>query len=452
MAMQRGLALLVLVILLTPTALLVGCHGLDRTPAPATAEPSASRFDAARLLVLVDGDMAATAYADGELHPIAGARDLLVRLDAPGGEPTRTEVPASNTVMGWPGAMTVGPGERFAHVVESRGSVDRSVEAVGSVHADMPVGRRLTTVDLATGEVAAAREVCRRPMSVDRAPGGAWLLVACADAGGELAVVPLEGGLPGEPRVLDLDLPDPGRSPRDEGLTYAVVHPSGRAAGVIADNGAVALVRLELDAAGVPVAAEAEALTLAGDWLSVARWTAAGDHLLVADVGWGPRPLDAVLNGPGAILSLALSPDDDRRGVVSEARVGKSPEAFELNRDGTLLAAVNMERTYLPGGLLSLVPGRGASSLSLVAVDSGTGRLETLGDPMGFRGVLPEDAVFDADGDQLAVVVYQDHGEPRSGGWVEFFAVAGEGADRRPVPTGRRVPLPRGAHDLFVID
>lgn len=192
-------------------------------------------------------------------------------------------------------------------------------------------------------------------------------------------------------------------------------------------------------------------------WLSVARWTRSGDHLLVADVAWGPAPTDSVFNGAGSILSFALSPDVSERGLVSEATVSKSPEAFEMNRDGTLLAVVNMERTYLPSGFVGaapvgLFPGRGASSLSLVGVDDATGALTTHGEPVGFRGVLPEDAVFDRDGDQIAVVVYQDHDAPRSGGWVQFFDLDTTGQKPRVQPIYRRIDLPRGAHALYVID
>ena len=423
---------------------------LDRGPAVATARADAGGFDLSRLLVLVDGDMAATGYANGRLHPIDGAQDLLITLDDPdAARPGQRAVPASNTVMGWPGAMTADAGGRFAYVVEGRTPPPPGTQAMDNVFAEMPNGTLLTTVDLADGEVVSTMPVCRRPNSIDIAPDGGWLLITCGDLSNELAVVPLEDGRPGEVRGFDLDLPDIAARPDiDDGLTYAMVHPSGAAAGYIQSNLGVGLVRFTLDDAGIPVAAEAEAPVLQGDWLTVGRWTRAGDHFLVADVAWGPTPLGAVFLSNGEVHSFALSPDDGARGIVSSATVSKSPEAIEINRAGDLLAVVNMERTYLPGGPLALVPGRGASSLSLVRVDEGTGLLETLGDPVGFRGVLPEDAVFDTDGDRLAVVIYQDHDAPRSDGWVEIFAIDGEEI----IPTGRRIPMPRGAHDLFALD
>ncbi|SFQ61288.1 hypothetical protein SAMN05421853_11323 [Roseivivax halotolerans] len=423
---------------------------IDRAPPIAEPRAEADGLNLSRLLVLVDGDMAATAYADGRLHPIEGAQDLLVILDEPNNpQSERRTVPASNTVMGWPGAMTADPSGRFAYVIEGRTPPQPGTDRMASVHDEMPVGTLLTTVDLDSGAVVSSVPVCRRPNSIDIAPTGGWLLIACGDPDAELAVAPLEGGQPRTVRSFDLDLPDIAARPDiDDGLTYAMIHPTGAAAGYVLSNLGVGLVRFTLGDDGVPIAADAEAPVEEGDWLTVGRWTRAGDHFLVADVKWGPTPLGAVFVGDGQIHSFALSPDDDTRGIVSSATVSKSPEAFEMNRAGDRLIAVNMERTYLPGGALALVPGRTGSSLSLLSVDDATGVVATLGDPVGFRGVLPEDVVFDADGDRLAVVVYQDHDGPRSDGWVEIFAIDGDDI----VPTGRRIPMPRGAHDLYTLD
>ncbi|MEM7737300.1 MAG: hypothetical protein AAF267_16080 [Deinococcota bacterium] len=433
---------------------LAGWHLLDGAPSVPEAIPAVNTFDATRLLVLADADMAATAYADGLLYPMEGEQDALIVLsDLTADNPTRIQAEASNTVMGWPGATTVSADGTLAYVTAGRGMVD-DIEQVSSVREGMPITRTLTTIDLVTGDVLSEVDVCVEPMSVDIASTGTWLLIACRDIDNELTIVPLIDGLPGDVRAFDLEVSSPPQRPdATPGATYSVIHPSGQAAGVILNDTAVTLARFELDANGIPISVVAETPELYTDrWLSVARWTRSGNHLLVADVAWGPRPTDAVLNGNGAILSLALSPEDEARGLISEATVSKSPEAFEMNRTGDLLAVVNMERTYLPGGPLSLVPARGASSLSLVGVDDATGILTTYGEPVGFRGVLPEDAVFDADGDQIAVVIYQDHDAPRSNGWLSFFDVDRSGVEPTLTLTDRQIDLPRGAHDLAIVD
>ena len=66
--------------------------------------------------------------------------------------------------------------------------------------------------------------------------------------------------------------------------------------------------------------------------------------------------------------------------------------------------------------------------------------------------MLPEDAAFDADGDHLAVVIYQGHGDPRSDGWLSFFDVDRSGDVPQARLTNQRVDLPRGAHDLVALD
>ncbi len=430
-------------------------HLFDETPRPAAAGETDTQFDLSRLLVLVDGDMTATAYVDGNLAPIEGLQDAIVEVTDPGSAVhTRTSIPASNTVMGWPGAMTADTAGRFAYVIEGRAQLDRSLETLENVFRDMPNGRLLTVVDLASADVVETVEVCVRPNSIDISPSGDWLLIACGDPENELAVVVLADGAVDEVRRFDLDLPDIAQRPIDGGLTYGMIHPAGSAAGIIQSNLGVALVRFDRDGDGIPSAATAESpITVEEAWLSIGRWTRSGGHFLVADTGWGPRPIDGLFNGPGAIVSIALDPAGGERGEVSRAVVSKSPEAFELNRPGDLLAAVNMERAYLPpGGALSLAPGQNASSLSLVAIDDRTGELETLTDPVGFRGMLPEDAAFDRDGDHLAVVIYQDHDDLRSDGWVEFFGIERHDGGVEIVPTGRRLPMPRGAHDLFAVD
>ncbi|MEM8654244.1 MAG: hypothetical protein AAGF36_05825 [Pseudomonadota bacterium] len=427
-------------------------HLTNPSPSVSAAQSgSTTTFDADTVVVLVDGDMSGTAYADGVLHPVPDAADQLVLipdLNAPNS--ASPGLPVSNTVMGWPGSLVLSPDGRFAYALSSRGAVDRSIETVDNVWDGIPPARSLKIIDLDAGAIVAEYETCEAPLSADISSEGTWLLVACGNNETQLQVIELQDGLPTGSRDFALDLPAHELMNEEPGARYAMIHPSGSAAGVLLHNRAVTLVRFKLDESGVPTSADAETPADTDGWLSVARWTPSGDHLLVADVAWGPRPTDGLFNGPGRVLSFALSPDDEARGIVSEANVSLSPEAFELNRAGDLLAVVNMERSYLPGGPLALAPGRGASSLSLVAVDDATGAVTALGDPVGFPGVLPEDAAFDADGDRLTVVVYQDHDAPKSDGWLAHFEVQSTAEGPRAVLLETRTPLPRGGHDLAV--
>jgi len=431
---------------------LAGWHVIDDSPAIAQLKEETSPFDADALFVLVDADMAATAYADAILHPIVDAKDLLVTLDNPGAQnPTIRKSPVPNTVMGWPGSMTASKDGSLLFIISARKAVDRAVQAFENrVQDDMPRARLLSVVDAESGEMITQAQTCDSPLSVDLAPSETWLLIACGSNETQLQVIPLEEGKPSKPRSFSLDVPDYELAAAEPGARFASVHPMGEAAGVILHNRYVTLVRFEVDEQGIPMAASAEAPMNSEGWLSMSRWTRSGGHFIVADVAWGPAPTDALFNGKGRLISYALSPENDTRGVASEAVVSKSPEGFEFNRTGDLIAVVNMERTALPGGPLGLAPGRNASSLSLVSVNDASGALETQGQPVGFRGVLPEDVAFDADGDQLAVVVFQDHEQPRSDGWIAYFDIVREGGALRVIPLDKTTPLPRGGHDLYV--
>lgn len=427
-------------------------HVIDDSPAIAQLKKETSAFDADALFVLVDADMAATAYADAILHPISDTKDLLITFESPGARiPTirKSEVP--NTVMGWPGSMTASKDGSLLFIISARKAVDRAVQAFENrVQEDMPRARLLSVVDAESGKMITQAQTCDSPLSVDLAPSETWLLIACGNNETQLQVIPLEEGKPNEPRNFSLDVPDYELAAAEPGARFACVHPSGEAAGVILHNRYVTLVRFEVDEEGIPMAASAEEPMNSEGWLSMSRWTRSGGHLIVSDVAWGGGPTDALFNGKGRLISYALSPENDTRGIASQAVVSKSPEGFEFNRTRDLVAVVNMERSYLPGGPLSLVPGRASSSLSLVSVDDASGALETQGPPVGFRGVLPEDVAFDADGDQLAVVVFQDHEKPRSDGWIAYFEIVRDGEWLRVIPLDKTTPLPRGGHDLYV--
>jgi hypothetical protein len=199
-----------------------------------------------------------------------------------------------------------------------------------------------------------------------------------------------------------------------------------------------------LEPIGEPVAA--------GDWLAMGRWSRDGRHFIVADTGWGPSDLDAAMNGPGQILAIRFDPDGAHE-IVSRAEVSLSPESFELDPTGTLLAVVNMERTYLPGGLPHALFGRrDAYSLSLVAFDPASGQLRTVDGPVRGEGVLPENAAFDRDGDTVAVAVFHERSDAPREGWVQFWQIDRSGHEPRLRPTVHRVAVPRGAHDLLVVD
>lgn len=87
--------------------------------------------------------------------------------------------------------------------------------------------------------------------------------------------------------------------------------------------------------------------------------------------------------------------------------------------------------------------------MSLVTLDSEAGQLMTV-EEYGFEALLPENAVFDADGKSLAIVIYNYRVPNPKTGEVQFWNVI-----RDPKPrlerTGFKLEVVRGPHTIALI-
>ncbi|MBI1394317.1 MAG: hypothetical protein GC152_16440 [Alphaproteobacteria bacterium] len=434
-------------------AMCTGCTGGPRLIERANVSSEAG-FDAAALVIASDLDMAATGYADRKLRQLPGERDQLTILTALGsGAPGRASVFASNSVVGWPGPLAMSTDRRFVYVIETQGEIDDDVAEVDDPYTASP-GELLSVIDI-TDPVRPATmttlQVCANPASVDVAPDGRWLVISCRDGERPLVIVTLDDGLPQDVRLLPLTMDEAVADPDRPGCMYARLSPDGKSLAVNIGGTAIGFVRLGGEGAPSTAAWQGQPVILKDAWFAMGRWSSDGRYYLAADTGWGPGNFDAVLNGRGRIVSIAHEPSG-AHSVAAEVKTSLSPEGFDISPDGSLIAVANMERTYLPGGLpYALFGRRQHSSLSLVRFDPNTGGLEMVDGPVRFDGLLPEDIVFDDDGDMLAVLSYQEQSKTPKEGWVEFFAVRQTPGGPRLEPTGERWPLPRGAHDLMVI-
>lgn len=405
------------------------------------------------LLVLVDTDMPAFAYANGVLEPRVAEQDAVHLVHGGSAPRLALSVAASNTVTTWPGSIALSADGRFAYVIEGRKGAPLGVNRVDDVQEALVPGDQLTALvraDNGRWSHIARAGTARLPTGVALSPDGTHLAVSTAMEGADVQVFRLNGGMPVSPISIEIAFSG-GIGPDANTITALAWHPQSDLLALNMGGNAVGFAQLLRDANGAVSGAQLEGLPVeVGRLLSVLRWSPDGRFLFALDTGWGPRPADRVLNGPGSIHVIAR--EDDGWALTGSVPSGRSSENFAVSRDGRFLATLNMERTYLPGGFpLGLFGGRDASSVSLFAIDSSTGLPVPLGAPVLFRGVLPQGIAFDRAGRALAVAVFQDH-DPRSvAGWVEFFQLEGAGSEARLRLTNYRVETPRGAHDLAVL-
>jgi len=91
---------------------------------------------------------------------------------------------------------------------------------------------------------------------------------------------------------------------------------------------------------------------------------------------------------------------------------------------------------------------RQRSSLSLVRMNQKNGQLKVVDKNVRFEGVLPEDAIFDHEGKNIAVAVYhnRDEGHPTQG-WIDFWEIEND----KLILTNTKLKVTRGVHNLLLI-
>jgi DNA-binding beta-propeller fold protein YncE len=411
-----------------------------------------TRLFSGDLLLLVDADMPAYAYADGRLDPRIEDVDAVHLIPSAPSPVLGPPAAAPNSVTHWPAAMAVASSGREVYVVEYAGGAPDGVEHADDVAEALGPGRLLTTLRLDDGVLApvASLELVAAPTAVDVAADGRTLVVSTVDPEAALVFLAVEDGRTDIVHIASLSFPEGVGA--DQGLvTAARFSPDGAFVAVNLGSAGVDVLRVERDATGrVAAVRSTGARVIVGDLLSSLRWSNDGRFIYALDTGWGAGQLSRVFNGRGAVHVVSVDAAGGAAHVLQSEPAGFSPENFALCPQGDRLVTLNMERTYLPGGIpTGLFPRRDASSISLFAVSPDTGLLTRAGPDLSFRGVLPQGIAFDADGDDLAVSVFQDHDADSVRGWVEFFRIDGEGADARVRRTGKALATPRGAHLLL---
>ncbi|MEM9054394.1 MAG: hypothetical protein AAGB16_03630, partial [Pseudomonadota bacterium] len=178
------------------------------------------------------------------------------------------------------------------------------------------------------------------------------------------------------------------------------------------------------------------------------KWTPDGTFLIVTDVNSYDSSIAMLVQRGGQVFTIAPPTLEAPAQVIDQQRVGRFAEGVEVSDDGTLIASIAMERTYLPQlAPLAVWPHRRRYSLMLLSLDPETGDLEKL-DEIRAAGVLPEDVIFDETGRNLAVATFHRRkGPDRQRGFIDFFSIE----DGKLVAQNKTQAVMRGPHDLVRI-
>ena len=396
-------------------------------------------FNGRGIVALSDGDMAASAFADGKLMKEQGVRDALSVFAFPlkRGMEVGNSLVSNSALSGNKGVVLANDG-RTAFVIETRGMTTDSVASVRNPSTDLPAGSAMFIVDLGNPTKPAAKKfsVGKNPMAVDMLQN--QLLVTTEEAGKELRLLEIgAGGLPTRNVVVALNLTGGVRA------TDVTWHPGGEfIALTLEENKEVILYKANRNPQGkiatfLPFGKPLKV----GDKPGAGMFTPDGNFYVIADLK------DGKANGEVFVVKFTTEGDaaTAEHKIVSQATVGAAAEGFAMNPDGTMLVVANKKTTNQPWESTSFAP---KSSLSLLSLAK-DGKLVNVAETE-LDGLMPESVCFDKTGDNVAVAVYEYFDFGRRNGGIEFFKVN----KTTPALTKQlgKINAPRGCHALRLMN
>ena len=427
--------------------LLVGLFGtwhLSHTQS--ISEPSGikSGFQG-RLLAASDADMIATAYANGVLNKVSGIEDSLALIQFKNGKPSKSsQLHISNSVVSWPSVLAYHSLYNYAYVAETRGIHQEATQSLKNVFTDLPKGTAINLIDFTkpdNPQLLQQLAVGENIQGVSINADGNFLVAGSTEKGKEIILVQLEEGKLGSVSYFPL----PTSEQREMGVRTIEFHPTEDIIAANIGDKELVFFQIKTLSNSIQIDPIGQSIEVAKHW-SVGNWHPNGGYFILTDVAWGDGPTGAILNGKGKLVSVKFDQGGNHQ-IVSQVKVGLSPEGFDISPNGQYAIVVNMRRTYGPKNFW-FVPARKGASLSLVKIDPSNGHLSVLGDEYGFEGALPEDAVFDAASNSIAVAVFheQDEEMPEKG-WIDLWELREE----KLIKTEERISTTRGVHNLLLV-
>jgi hypothetical protein len=414
-------------------------------------------FQGKQLLIMSDADMLASAYEDGKLGPRVGNDKLsIISLDAKPENYRAIDIDATNSVAGPPEVFDVTPDGNFVFIIETFSA--RPNKNDQETFKDLSLGTRLTSIDISdplNPTMHQQYQIKERPDSISINHDGSLLAITYHNKGngGEtpLGIYQVKNG-----KVTSSHFPSLKNITKDDRLISAQWHPSRNILALVNNTKAsVSLIEVSLAENNVSTQLWGNEVSV-GKSPFIARFSQDGKHLLVNNLYWGPDVEGQWTEAPkGTIVNITLNHftknNSPIHSLTSQVMVGPSPEGFALSPDDRLVAAINMERSWLP---YSDPRQTWFSSISLIERDPETGVMNHL-HTTPYYAVLPEMAVFDSSSQYLAVVAFDQFIHNEKEGSVDFFKIVYDPLDSKRkmlVQTPYSVPVQRGAHDIILVE
>lgn len=399
------------------------------------------------ILAVCDADMAATAFATGDLgeRPMS-ARDTLTVVALPLMEPQTdfAQIEVSNSALGPPTMLDVSRNGRLAFVVESRKPADQGARSL----SELPVGENLAVVDLSTPmspRLVGTVYVGEEPTAVAVHPRENMVAVVNRTPRQQVVMLPFnpDGQITGEPMAWPLF----GLDDDAARATCIAWRPQGDAIAVtLPERNEVMFYRFKLDSDGSATLLPWGVPVTVGKFPYSGAFTPDGKFFISTDLQWGQDVDGFNVGAPaGQLTSIRLEEGGAHR-VVSTASVGISPEGLAISNDGRMVATSNLLRSFLPDGDPRATR---EGSLSLLTLSPATGELTLAGEfPIN---AMPAGISFDAKDQFLAVTQFRSFDPAATTGELSFWRVNRDG----PAPSLEQmdffVGLGQGPHGVLII-
>ncbi|MCR9062935.1 MAG: hypothetical protein NXI00_03160 [Cytophagales bacterium] len=403
------------------------------------------QFDAKGLVFLSDADMSAFSIIDGNLRKMPDSKDVISTLSFPlnYGDPSQiVSDNASNSVLNSAKSLSITSNQKLAYVLETKGQTGYSQTKYEDLIEDIPAGKYITVVNienLKSPKSLYRFPVGTNPRAISLSPSNKLLAVSSEEYGKELQVFELDetgkplraikkpnGFSPG--RIVDLSWHSSG-----DYLIY--LNQDEADLGVIKlvrDGPTNQVIRLEKFGNTVKI----------GGLITKGSFTPDGKYYIVLDKKKEAFDLENKANGEVFIIKLNLDDEAGNHFLISRAPVGHNPFSFDIHPSGNYILVNNLEHSFLPP---EHYLDSGESSLSVLHLNF-NGTIENIKN-LKIDGILPTSAVFDKDGQNVALSIFQYLTFGHSFGGIEFFQFNPTEKQILKFQKGK-IYVPRGVHTL----